>query len=120
MATVQKIRISKGGEFELAKAYYSILFILNDIKVTKTELNLIAYCAVNGTISTPPIREEFMREFDVPNGSLNNMIARLQQDDVRIFVKENKKIRIHPAIRMNFKDDILLQLYLRNNESEND
>lgn len=111
---IQKIHKKYKGDFELAKKYYQILFILNDfyndkgkkVSITESELNLIAFSSIKGTISTPPVREEFIKEFNVPIGSVYNMSAKLQK--LGIFVKEDEKIRIHPSINHNFQNNVAL------------
>jgi hypothetical protein len=103
----QKILSTCETEFDLVRRYYAVLFELNDIKITNNQLNLIAYCAINGTISTPPVRDEFRRLFNVPKHSLYNMSGVLTKKG--IFVKgEDKKIRVNPAILPNFKADAII------------
>ncbi len=107
-ASFQRIQKSYSSEFEIAKRYYTIVFGLNDIHVTKNELNLVAFSAILGTISTPPIRKQFCEEFDVSPGTVYNMVAKLQK--LSIFLKdEGNKIRVNPVILPDFtKRDMLL------------
>lgn len=112
----QTINKSFESKFEFAKIYYSIIFQLNKIKTTNNELNLICYSAVNGTFSTPPIREQFMKDFGIPKGSLYNMLSKLQQK--KILVKVQNKIRINPQIQLDFDRPFYkLDIILRNNGS---
>lgn len=107
-ANFQRIQKSYKTEFEIAKRYYTIVFGLNDIHVTKNELNLVAFSAVTGTISTPPIRKQFCDEFKVPAGSVYNMVAKLQKLSILQKDKDNK-IRVNSFILPDFaKADILL------------
>lgn len=114
-AIVQTIKKGYDSTFDFAKVYYGILFKLNQIKITDSELNLISYSAVNGTLSTPPVRDQFMKEFSIPKGSFYNMIAKLQK--VNILVKVNNKIRINPKIQLDFNKPVVkLNLTIFNKE----
>lgn len=108
-ANFQRIAKSYKSEFEIAKKYYTIIFALNDIHITKNELNLIAFTAIHGTLSTPPIREQFRKEFDIPQASVYNMIGKLKKLNILISDRDNK-LRINPIILPNFSlhTDIIL------------
>lgn len=108
-ANFQRVAKSYKSEFEIAKKYYTIIFGLNDIHLTKNEMNLVAFAAVNGTLSTPPIKQQFCEEFKVPAASVYNMIGKLKK--LSIFIKDrDNKIRINPIILPNFAlhSDIIL------------
>ena len=100
-ANFQRIAKTYSSEFEVAKKYYTIVFGLNDIHLTKHELNLVAFSAVNGTISTPPIKEQFCKEFNISSASIYNIIGKLKKLDILIKDKDNK-IRVNPIILPNF------------------
>lgn len=113
------IRINKKfSKFDFAKKYYSILFTLNNIHLSIGELNLFCYCAVNGTLSTPPVRNGFIEEFGIPKNSVYNMMSRLQKR--KLLVKIQGKIRINPAFYIDFnKDDkYSLQIGIEINKDE--
>lgn len=97
----QRIEKKFETDFEIAKRYYTIVLGLNDIHVTKSEMNLIAFSAVNGTISTPPIKQQFCELFDIPPGSIYNMICKLRKLGILTKDKDNK-IRVNPVIRPDF------------------
>lgn len=97
----QRIEKKFSTDFEAAKRYYTIVLGLNDIHVTKSEMNLIAFSAVNGTISTPPIKQHFCEQFDIPPGSIYNMICKLRKLGILSKDKDNK-IRVNPVIRPDF------------------
>lgn len=99
----QRIEKEFKTDFEVAKRYYTIILGLNDIHVTKSEMNLIAFSAVNGTISTPPIKQQFCELFGVPSGSIYNMICKLRKLNLLVKDRDNK-IRVNPAIRPDFSN----------------
>ncbi len=108
-ANFQRIAKSYSSEFEVAKKYYTIIFGLNDIHISRNELNLVAFSAVHGTLSSSPIKQRFCKEFNAPLASIYNMIARLKKLNILLKDKDNK-IRINPVILPNFADhtDIIL------------
>lgn len=109
----QKILSTCDSKFEVARRYYVILCELNNIKITKNELNLLAYSAVYGTLSTPPVRDEFMRRFKIPKHSMYNMIGKLKKLNILIKDKE-KKIRVNPQILPDFNKNLVLAIKLEN------
>lgn len=111
---VQKILNKSESNFQLAKKYFKIIFTLNDLHVTDSELNLITFSALNGTISTPPVRDEFIKQFNIPIVSVYNMSSKLQK--LGILIKDNdKKIRLHPSINLKFNEPISLILKMEIN-----
>jgi len=96
----EKIQIQVPSKFEVAKRYYGVLFKVNNIKVKPLEIDLVAFSAINGTITTPPVREEFIRTFQSSKFSFNNMSSRLQK--LNILVKKEGKIKVNPIILPDF------------------
>lgn len=117
-ANFQRIQKGYKTEFDIAKCYYTIIFGLNNLHVTKNELNLVAFSAVMGTISTPPVRKQFCEQFDIPTGSMYNMVSKLQKQHI-LFKDTDNKIRIDPAILPDFTCSDLL-LVIKMNKDEND
>lgn len=101
---VQKIKKEYKTDFDFAKVYYAILFELNSLKVSTNELNLVCYSSIYGTLSTPPVRDEFMKLYKVPKGSFYNMVSKLQR--MKILTKVQGKVRINPAIQLDFSKPI--------------
>jgi len=114
-AFFQQIIQKYDTDFEIARKYYVILFALNNLKITHKELDLVAYCAVHGTISTPPVRNEFMRIFNVPKNSVYNMISELKKLNI-LFKDKDNKIRINPQILPDFnKKELILAIKISKN-----
>ena len=108
----QRIEKKFNTDFEVAKRYYNIILGLNDVHVTKSEMNLIAFSAVKETISTPSIKQEFCEQFDVPPGSIYNMICKLRK--LGVLVRDNdNKIRVNPAIRPDFSKGLDMVLIVK-------
>lgn len=109
---LQKIITNYNTSFEVARKYYLIICELNNLKITHKELDLIAFSAIHGSISSPTVKEAFIKEFAVPEASVYNMICKLKK--IKIFYKdEEKKIRLNPAILPDFtKDNLILIIKL--------
>lgn len=100
-----KLDIPTPQETSLAtcRKYYGILFLVNNISISPMELELLCYCVLYGTISTPPTREEFLTNTSIKKASMYNLIARLQKK--KLLIKGiDKKIRINPSLKINLKD----------------
>ena len=97
---IQKINKEYSNSMEFAKAYYTFITQINKIDITPKEMDFLCYCAINGTISTPPVRDAFIKEYSTPKGSVYNMAAKLQR--LRLMVKVNGKIRVNPALQIDF------------------
>lgn len=97
--------------FDIARKYYAFLFDLNEIKLNKSEIDLVTYCSLNGTFSTPPVRQEFIRIFEVHKNTVYNILAKLQKKGILIKDKD-KKIRVNPRIVVDFNQPLLLQVKL--------
>lgn len=109
----QKINKKYTSDIDFARAYYSLIVQLNNISITPTEMNLLCYCAVNGTISTPPVRDAFIQEFKVPKGSVYNIVSKLQR--LKLMIKIQGKIRVNPALQIDFsKHTYKIELTLLN------
>lgn len=106
---VQKLKKEiSDGELELAQKYYSILSVVNGLRLTEREIQLIAFTAVKGNITYANVREEFCKRYNSTSPSINNIISKLKK--VGIFVKENGKVKINPVIVLDFKKDLTLEI----------
>lgn len=107
---VQRLQKSLDDEYVIAEKYYSILSALNDLQLTRREIELIAYTAVRGTISYANTRAEFCKKYGTTTATINNIVSKLKK--VGIFVKESGKIRVNPVIVVDFRKDLSLVVKL--------
>lgn len=103
--------------FDMARKYYSVLFVWQGTHLTNKQLDLLAFCAIRGTISTVPAKNDFSRDFKTSNSSINNMISDLQRKG--ILKKIDGKTRINPVLQLDFSQNINLNLTFENNRSIN-
>lgn len=107
---VQKLKITQEDDFLLAEKYYSILSVLNDLKLTHRETQLIAFTAIKGNISYKHLREEFCIKYNTSSPTINNMISKLKK--MSVLVKDKSKVKVNPIIILKFTNDIKLDITL--------
>jgi len=107
---VQRLKTSIEGSIAMAERYYRILSAVNELKLTKREIQLIAFAAIKGNISYANIRKEFCETYDSTSPAINNIISKLKK--MGIFVKDGTKVKVNPIILLNFEKNIVLQITL--------
>lgn len=108
----QTLEIQNKDSIDLAILYYRTLFSLNNIHIRPRELELISFTAVRGTLSTPPIREEFMELYKINKSHLHYLIHQLNKKG--ILIKKEGKWRVNPKIHPDFSQSIRLTINLKN------
>lgn len=102
---------SFNSEMEFVKLYYTLIFNFYNIKVSQKEVDLVAFSTIKGTLSTPPVREEYLKTFNMSKGSMYNMLSNLQK--LSIIVKdEEKKYRVNPNIVIDTTKPVILSLQI--------
>ena len=112
--SVQKIKKGYGQNMDRAIAYYSMISVLNQFSLTTRELQLLAFTALRGSITNPAAREDFCQTYKTSQATINNIISKLRK--LKLFVKEQNKIRVHPALALDFSSPIVLQIVLSNEQ----
>ena len=109
-ATIQKLKKTVSDNFLLAEKYYSILFIVNDLKLSEREIQLVAFSAVHNNISYKHLKEEFCVKHNSTIPSINNIISKLKR--IGVFIKKDGKIKVNPVISLDFNKNVLLAISL--------
>lgn len=109
MVSVQKIKKTY-TQMDMAIAYYSVISVLNHFELTTRELQLLAFTAIRGSITNPAAREDFCQTYKTSQATINNIISRLRK--LKLFIKEQNKIRVNPAIALDFNNPVVLQIVL--------
>lgn len=112
---VQKLIKTESDDFLLAEKYYSILSVLNDLKLTQRETQLIAFTAIKGNISYKHLREEFCIKYNTSSPTINNMISKLKK--MNVLVKDKSKVKVNPIIILKFSNDIKLDITLTHGQT---
>lgn len=108
----QDIRKEYNDKLSIAEKYYRLLFDVNNIQITEIQIQMIAWCAVKGTLSTPPIRDGFLERYKIARGTYYNNIGKLQ--DRKLLVKKNGKIRVNASIMLDWsKDEFIFKINLK-------
>lgn len=92
--------------------WFKFISAINNIKLAKRELELLAFINYRGTISSTSAKEEFCKVFDSSMGTISNMTARLLKSNVKLLIKDKGKIRIHPALRVDFTNDLAVRFFI--------
>ncbi len=100
------------SKFELAVKYYTVLFALTDLRITKREIQLIAYTAINGNISYSTTREDFITTFKTSSATINNMVSKLKKK--KILIKDGSKVKVQPQLILNFDNNLKLNILISN------
>lgn len=98
------------SDMEKAIKYYSILSLLNNLSLTRKQVELLAFTSVRGTITSPSARQEFVQTFQSSLASLENTKNKLKRGGW--LVEIDKKYRVNPRVNLDFSKDIVLQINL--------
>ncbi len=116
---IQELKYSLEDEYTVAQKYYGILSAINNLKLTKREVQLIAFTAVKGNISYANARKQFCEKYDTTTATINNIISKLKK--IGIFVKDSGKVSVNPIIVIDFKKNLNLVIrILHDEESKED
>lgn len=110
MITVQKLKITTSGAKERAEKYFSILGKLNDIRLSKREIDLLTFMAVRGSISVGGNKKLFANEHNCSVFSVNNTISLLKKKG--LIEKTGKRWGLPKLIALDFSKDLILQITL--------
>ena len=107
---VQKINKKEEDALSRAETYYKLLSIINNLKLTEREIQLVAFTAIKGNMSYNSIRTEFCNKYNTSSPTINNMISRLKK--LNVLIKDGTKIKVAPIIILDFSKQIKLEINL--------
>lgn len=105
---VQKFKRVEKDVLSSAQRYYTILSAINDLHLTEREIQLVAFTAIRGNISYSNNREEFCQLYNSSSPTINNIISKLKK--MKLLIKDGTKVKVNPAIVLNFENDIVLEM----------
>jgi hypothetical protein len=105
---VQKLIKKVKNDIELAIKYYSVLSALNDLKLAKKQIQLLAFTAVRGTITPLPAKQEFVKLFNSSINSLENIKGKLVKRG--LLVKDGDMYRVNKLIALDFSKPLVLNM----------
>ena len=110
---LQKLKRKDDSSFSKAMRYYNILSAVNDLGLTKRELQLVAFTAIKGNISYASNRKEFCEKYNTTGASINNIVSKLKK--MKVLVKDGSKVKVNPVITLDFTKEIHLEIKLLEN-----
>lgn len=113
---VQQVEKSLDDKYMLAQKYYAILSAINNLQLTKREIELVAFTAIKGSISYANNRSEFCDRYNTTTATINNIVSKLKKSSV--FVKEKGKIHVNPYIVVDFEKNLNLVIKLKHEETK--
>jgi hypothetical protein len=111
---IQKLQKSLDDEYAVAEKYYDVLSVINNLGLTKREIELVAYTALNETISYANKKTEFCKKYNTTSATISNLICRLKK--MGVFIKEAGKIKVNPVIVIDFKKNLNLVINITHND----
>lgn len=107
--TKQTIRINTPSVLDIAVKYYTILSVLGDMHLTPRELQLLAFTATRGSISSGGAKKQFIELFGTSKNTIENLKGSLK--DKGLIVKDDDdNYRVASHLRRNFKNLACLRL----------
>lgn len=107
---VQRLKKAVDNDLLLAEKYYSILSVINNLKLTEREIQLIAFTSIKGNITYANVREEFCKLHNTTSPTINNIISKLKK--IGVFIKEAGKVKVNPVIVLDFNNNVTLEIKL--------
>jgi hypothetical protein len=110
MPVLQKIKKTYPTSLEVGVKYYALLSLLNNRKWKKREMELMAFTSLRGDIAGGGAKQQFVELVGTTIDTIGNLICQMSKKG--LLVKEDKKIKVHPALQLDFSKEIILQLNL--------
>lgn len=104
----QKLEKKCNTAIDVAIQYFTIISAFNALKLPEREIQLLAFTAVKGNISSGGKKDEFATMFGSSTASVGNMIHKLKKK--KLLQKVDGKLKVHPALQLDFNGHIRLQL----------
>jgi len=103
----QRLNKEVQNRFDVAHKYYQILSVLNDMRLSEGEVQLMAYTAIRGNITEKKFRKEYCIFYDTTIATINNVVHRLKKR--KLLLKDNGIIFINPSINtLDYSEGISL------------
>lgn len=107
---VKTIRKKFPDKIAAGITWFTFITTINNINLTKRQLQLMAFINYRGTISSTSSKEEFCRLFKSSPATISNMVSQLTS--LKLLVKEKSKTRVNPALRVDFDKDFVVRFYM--------
>jgi DNA-binding MarR family transcriptional regulator len=105
---LQRLKKELINDIDVSYRYYSVLSALNDLLLTKREIQLMSFISVSGSVSISENREKFCKNYDTTSATVNNMVSKLKRRN--LLTKKDGKVVVNPIISLDFSKDISLEI----------
>lgn len=112
----QKLSKSFEDQYTLAQKYFGILSVLNNLKLTEREIQLVAYTAIRGNISLGNVREDFCKRYKSSGATIDNIISKMKK--FGMMEKKDGKIKLIAPLALDFEKDLILQIRLKHDTNQ--
>lgn len=107
---IKTVRKEFTDKIKAGIAWYSFIGVINNIKLARKEVELLSFINYRGTISSSSSKEEFCKVFNSSSATISNMVSTLSKK--KLLVKEKGKIKLNPALRVDFSNNLVVRLYI--------
>lgn len=107
---LQRLKKDEKDIYSIAERYYNVLSAINDLHLTKREMQLMAFAAVKSNISYANIRQEFCERYGSSGATINNLISKLKR--MGLLVKDGTKTKVNPLILLDFTKPLTMEVKL--------
>ena len=98
------------GALDKAIVYYQIISVVNNLNLSKREIEVMAYTNKRGTISSATAKQQFISIFGSTVSTINNIITKLRK--MGLLVKINRKTVVNPKINLDFNKEVTIAITL--------
>ena len=113
---VKTIKKTYDSKIKAGITWFKFISAINDIKLTPRELQLLSFINYRGTISSTSSKKDFCTAFNSSVGTISNITARLLKK--KLLVKEKSKIKLHPALRVDFSSNFVVRFFINQEEDK--
>lgn len=97
---------------DIATKYYSVLCAANGIKMSYTEVLLLAFVANKGYINDLESRQEFSKKYNTAMNTVGQLCSRLRRRG--FLVKKEGQLKVAQVLDIDFTKDIFITIKLFN------
>jgi DNA-binding MarR family transcriptional regulator len=105
------------GTLDKALIYYEIISIVNNLNLSRRDIQIMAYTNKRGTISSITAKKQFISIFGSTISTVNNTVTKLRK--LGLLTKVNGKTVINPKLSIDFSKPVTIALTM-NNEKESE
>lgn len=114
--TVKSVAKEFPDKIQSGIAWYTFITAINNIHLSRRELELLAFINSRGTISSTSAKEEFCKMFSTSKATISNMVSKLSS--LKLLVKEKSKTRVNPSLRIDFGTNLFVKLLIKTKENK--